>query len=157
MLRFIVAVAVAAMLTTSASADHHKSQDWIEKLTGVWEIDEGVNQGEKLSEEMLEGSTVVFQKSLIITYDKDRKETYRAKFSLDTSTDPVQITMVSKMEGKTEKALGIIKFEEQDEVLLCYGLPGAPRPKTFESPAGSRNMLFEIEREDDDEEEDAQE
>jgi len=55
--------------------------------------------------------------------------------------------MTATKDGKQLKALGILKFEEEDdEVWMCYGLPGSPRPTEFASKANSKNMLFELQR-----------
>jgi len=131
-------------------ADAQEVTNNIEKrLAGVWEIEEGVNQGEELSEEELEGTTMVVRGDTIITYDKDENEKYRAIFTIDASKRPIHIDMVTYMKGRPPtKSAGILKFEEPDEFVLCYALPGVDRPAKFESPSNSKIMLFECERED---------
>lgn len=138
----------AFTLLTNAHADQPASEV-LQKLIGVWEVEEGVNQGEEIPEDELEGTTMKIDKNTMITYDRDKKEKYRATFTLDVSTKPISIDMTTLMKGMPPaKSLGILKFEDDDEFEICYALPGAERPKKFESPLGSRIMLFEAEKED---------
>jgi len=142
-----VALAIAGFATVACAEE--SSETLIQKLAGVWEVEEGVNRGEEIPEDELEGTTMLVEENTIITYDPDRKEIYRATFTLDTSTDPISIDMTTKMKSLPQtRALGILKFEEDDEFELCYALPGSDRPKNFESPKGSEIMLFEVEKEE---------
>lgn len=149
MSRFILPFILASLVAGPTLADEHQEQDsaqLTQKLAGVWNIAGGKNQGENLTGEELAGR-VIIAKDEIVTYDKEKKELYRAKFTLDASTQPVQIMMTSTMNGRTAKALGILKMNsEGDQLWLCYGLPGSPRPKEFASPGDSQNMLFELQR-----------
>ncbi|WP_199169930.1 TIGR03067 domain-containing protein [Rhodopirellula bahusiensis] len=129
-------------------ADEH-TQPMLKRLAGVWEVEEGVNQGEEIPEDELEGTIMKIEKDMIITYDREQREVYRAQFTLDETKKPVQIDMITEMKGMPPtKSFGIIKMEEGDEFEICYALPGADRPKEFKSPKGSKVMLFEAERED---------
>ena len=122
-------------------------------LMGVWQLVDGYNQGRKLTPEEIAGTTVVVKDLSMITYDVNQRERYRAKYILDTSSDPAEVTMMAEVDGKPPgKALGILKTvqaEGEQRIsgwTLCYGLPGHPRPETFESPPGSGVMLFRMER-----------
>lgn len=143
-------VALCVFSVSFAHADSSRSpQELLKQLTGTWEIEDGVNQGVKLSEEELEGTTMVIQGKTIVTYDKDQNETYRALFTLDTSKKPIQIDMTTQMKRvPPSKALGILKFDEDDEFQIAYALPGADRPAEFKSPEGSKIMLFKCEQDD---------
>jgi uncharacterized protein (TIGR03067 family) len=128
-------------------------QDLKKGLMGVWQLVAGYNQGRKLTPQEIAGTTVVVKDLSMITYDADQRERYRAKYILDTSSDPLEVTMTAEIDGKPPgKALGIIKTvkaEDEQRIsgwTLCYGLPGHPRPETFESPPGSAVMLFRLER-----------
>jgi uncharacterized protein (TIGR03067 family) len=145
-LTIIPCLFIASIATADSYGKDAKIED---KLAGVWEIEDGVNQGEELSEDELEGTTMVVKGDTIITYDKDKKEKYRAMFTIDAAKKPIHIDMVTYMKGRPPmKSLGILKFEEDDEFELCYALPGEDRPTKFKSPEGSKIMLFECERED---------
>ncbi|KLU06015.1 putative transmembrane region and signal peptide protein [Rhodopirellula islandica] len=131
-----------------AQGDEH-TQPLLKRLAGVWDVEEGVNQGEEIPEDELEGTIMKIEKNMIITYDREKREVYRALFTVDETKKPVQIDMTTEMKGMPPmKSLGIIQMEEGDEFELCYALPGADRPKEFQSPKGSKVMLFEAERED---------
>lgn len=148
MLRLVATIVGIALINTPTLADHHGS-DLVKKLAGVWEIEDGRNQGESLTEEDLEGK-VIIKGNEIVSYDKDEKELYRATFTVNPDADPIEITMTASMRGKTLESLGILKLEEKDdEMWLCYGLPDSPRPTEFKSPGDSRNMLFELQRKKD--------
>ncbi len=121
----------------------------VKKLAGVWDVEEGVNRGVPIPEDELEGTTMKVDKHTIITYDRDANEKYRSTYTLDTNVSPIAIDMTTEMKGMPPmKSLGIIQFDGDDEFHLCYALPGADRPKTFESTEGSKTMLFELEKED---------
>lgn len=143
-------IVLALLATATGYADPNtKNATTEQRLAGVWEIEEGVNQGEELSEDELDGTTMVVKGNTIITYDKDKNEKYRAKFTIDSNQKPIHIDMITYMKGRPPtKSIGILKFEEDDEFELCYALPGASRPVKFQSPEGSKIMLFECERED---------
>lgn len=125
--------------------------DAAEKMQGRWTIEKGVNQGRDLADSEIIGNLVLVEKNIITTYDRGQKEIYRASYRLKLGSDPVQIDMTTKMQGRKEtKALGIVKFDG-DRWWLCYGLPGEDRPGGFKSPDGSKVMLFEMKRDKDDE------
>ena len=122
----------------------------MKKFVGQWRITAGVNQGVKITEEKLEGTYTTITADTITTYDKDKKETYKAVYTLNTDTNPMQIDMMAEMGGKKMKASGIVKFEwldldGEDEFTLCYSLEEGKRPKEFKSPEDSKIMLFELE------------
>lgn len=124
-----------------------ESQSIREQLAGSWKLSKGVSQGRELSEDQLDGRRVMIEKNTIITFDKEKNELYRALFLIDSSASPVEITMTTDMKDVPEtKALGILRLLDDGGWELCYGLPGTPRPKKFESQKGSKHMLFGMER-----------
>ena len=156
----IAFVAGILLAVPQVSADHHGNDaEIMKRLIGRWEIDEGVNQGRELEDDQVDGHYVMITAEEIVTYDADQNETYRAKYRLNTKTDPVQIDMVANMNGREVMAKGIVQFEwldldGEDEFKLCYSLKPGERPSEFESPEGSQIMLFELEQEDDDDDDD---
>ncbi|QDT11944.1 TIGR03067 domain-containing protein [Stieleria marina] len=145
----VMFIVLAAVATVAVSKEPTESNAVLKLLQGVWEIEEGVNQGKELLEDALKGTTPVVKGKTIVTYDRDQKETYRASFTLDVTKEPVLINMVTQMKQFPDaKAFGILKFEGDDEFSLAYGLPGTPRPTKFKSPVGGKVMLFELEKED---------
>jgi uncharacterized protein (TIGR03067 family) len=149
MKRFTLATIALALFAIPALADHHKEEKLaklMDRLEGVWEIEEGKNQGEDLTQEELDGKVIIADNQ-IVTYDAEDQEIYRATFTISPDNKPVEITMKSLVDGRSVESLGILKFEpEDDELWLCYGLPGSERPEEFKSPGDSENMLFELQR-----------
>lgn len=152
----LLAIAMVAIGCTWATADDKASDTVIEKLQGRWQIVSGVNQGRMLSDAEVDGTFITVTTNTIITYDRDMQQRYRAVFRIDSSEDPIQITMTAvaadvpvkkpklKKPHRDTIAPGILKFSGNESWTLCYALPGAERPEKFESPVGSKNMLFTV-------------
>jgi uncharacterized protein (TIGR03067 family) len=155
-LRASLALLCAATLTTSGSltgaetAENTTEEQRIQdRLSGIWDLQRGVNRGRQLSDAETDGTTVVIEDFSIVTYDKEENELYRATYILDASEQPVRITMTTSSENRPkQKALGILKFDPQhgDRWTLCYALPGHRRPTEFESRKGGHRMLFEMKK-----------
>ncbi|MCC9598950.1 TIGR03067 domain-containing protein [Stieleria sp. JC731] len=154
---------VAALAALPAVADepvNAPNDTTIEKLQGRWEILEGWNQGRILDESAVDGSFVMIKTNQITTFDTDQKQTYQAMFRIDESATPVRITMtalspdIEAIENNSLKeptntppvAAGILKFTSDNKLTLCYALPGGEAPTKFESPKGSKTMMFVMER-----------
>lgn len=149
-LLLIAALSLAGGETASAATEAEVK----EKLIGQWQVDEIVNQGVEVEDEQIEGTYTMITDKEIITYDKEKKETYRATYKLNVNAKPMQIDMVSKMNSQDVKALGIIEFEwlnvdGEKEFKLAYSLKPGERPKEFKSEKGSMIMLMELEQEND--------
>lgn len=145
----LVATCFITLVTTATVVADQTSDEIRGRLAGIWEVEEGINQGIELSEAELEGTTMKIDQKTIVTYDRDKNEKYRSTFTIDASTTPISIDMVTIVNGMPPvKSFGILKFDDDDKMTLCYALPGGERPKDFESPKGSKVMLFECEKED---------
>ncbi|MCS7470289.1 TIGR03067 domain-containing protein [Stieleria sp. ICT_E10.1] len=157
------ALAVTPAVAEEAVAEEAKAEErpndtLIEKLQGRWEIVAGVNQGRTLADFEVEGTYVTISINRIVSYDRDDQQRFRAVYRIDSSTDPVQITMTSvpklarpskidpPPKPETAVAEGIIRFDNAHRWTLCYALEGADRPTEFKSPRGSKNMLLTLER-----------
>ncbi|SMP67072.1 uncharacterized domain TIGR03067 protein [Neorhodopirellula lusitana] len=164
-MRFPIAVLTAltfclplSILTPHANAEDKPDQSAQDKLQGRWEIVGGVNQGRELAKADIVGTYVTITTNSIVTYDSNDNAAYAAVFTIDESQTPMQITMRSvaknaptqKVPADSEvsttdtSASGIVKIESDSKWVLCYALPGAERPKKFESPKGSKIMLFTL-------------
>ncbi len=129
-----------------------------EKLQGRWRIVSGVNQGRELTDAEVEGTYVTVLNNTIVTYDRHEQQRYRAIFRVDDSKTPIQLTMSTVVANASSEglktnlppgeseALGILKFRNNEEWTICYGLPGAERPSKFESPKESKIMLFTLKK-----------
>jgi len=135
------------------------------QIQGRWEIVAGVNQGQELSPAAVKGNYIAVKDNLIATFDSQENQRYKATFIIDDSTDPIQVKMstvvqevvnriadgadstVTATKVTTESvALGILRMDNPKKWTLCYALPGAERPTSFKSPAGSKVMLFTLEK-----------
>ncbi len=159
----IVALPLLVLSLIVADANVGLAQDDVDdnaakKLQGRWEITGGFNQGRELTEPEVAGTYVTVTANKIVTFDRNQQQTYQAIFRIDEDEDPIEITMTSvpvnppANELKTEDqvinavAQGILKFDGKSKWTLCYALPETDRPKKFQSPEGSKIMLFTLER-----------
>ena len=157
-------LSIACFCGVVMSGDDSKRSIGVQ-IQGRWEIVAGVNQGQELPSAAVEGNYVAVKDNLIATFDSQENQRYKATFIIDDSTDPVQVKMstvvqevvnrvgdgsvqaASATKVTTESvALGILRMDNPKKWTLCYALPGAERPTSFKSPAGSKVMLFTLEK-----------
>jgi uncharacterized protein (TIGR03067 family) len=108
-------------------------------LKGVWEIVSTSFDGKEVP---VKGRTLVFGDKEFTAFSGE-KQGRTIAFTLDPSKDPKQIDM--DRGGTVSKALGIYSLDK-DELKLCYGEPGAERPKAFESKEGKKVFLLVLKR-----------
>ncbi len=157
--RIIASLTLAMLLlATSSQAQDSPNASVSRNLQGRWEMVAGVNQGQELSDSEVEGTYLTVTNNTIVTYDRDQQQRYRAIFRIDELKKPMQITMTSvpqtaptnnlKTEDQVDNTVvaGIMKFDGESRWTLCYALPGADRPDEFQSPKGSKIMLFTLEK-----------
>jgi len=113
------------------------------KLQGTYTIVSGKRDGEDLPKKDFAHSVVVIEKGKIYGHDKEKKEFFGATYTLDTSSKPWKISMVSTSPKKGEKAEGVVELHG-DKVRIAYALPGGETPKTFE--AGKKQQSFVLVR-----------
>ena len=101
------------------------------KLEGSYTVVSGEENGKAVPADRVKGSAVVFTADTITGTDKDKKEFFAAKYTLDTGKSPWTIRMHSTA-PKEADAVGLIK-KEGDTVTLIYALPGAPAPTEFKT------------------------
>ncbi len=155
----LIALASLFVVPWGAFAEDKPKDTVIELLQGRWEIVAGVNQGHKLSALEVDGTYVTITTNKITTYDRNEQQRYQAVFQVDEAKKPVEINMsalreneptdkpsVSDKQPSVASAPGILKFVGKDHWQMCYALPGAKRPEKFESPEGSKNMLFTLKK-----------
>lgn len=122
-------------------------EDITQSLSGRWSIDSGINQGTPIAPESLNGTFAIITPKVITTFDSKEKEAYKASYTIDTGSSPMQIDMIATRGGQQVKALGIIRFDplnedKQKQLTLAYSLDPSERPRTFDSPEGSKVMVF---------------
>lgn len=108
-------------------------------LEGVWEVVTSKFDGNDVPST---GRTLVFGEKSFTAYVGDKKGRTLA-FTLNPNTDPKRIDLDKG--GDDGQAYGNYSIDK-DELKLCYGEPGAERPKAFESRAGSKVFLLVLKR-----------
>jgi uncharacterized protein (TIGR03067 family) len=108
-------------------------------LKGTWEVVSSQFDGNDLP---TAGRTLVFGDKEFTAYVGDKKGR-TLTLALEPTTNPKRIDLDKG--GKDGKAFGIYALEK-DELKICYGEPGAERPRAFESKAGSRVFLLVLKR-----------
>jgi uncharacterized protein (TIGR03067 family) len=101
------------------------------KLDGTYTITSGEEDGKAIPAERIEGSIVKFTGDLILGTDKDKKEFFSAKYTLDTGKMPWAIKMKS-MEPKEAEAMGLVK-KDGETLTIIYAKPGGDVPKEFKT------------------------
>jgi uncharacterized protein (TIGR03067 family) len=130
----IMTAALLSFVGLFARADERKPSDTGDhaKLMGRWEIISGMDEDKKIPEDKLKGSFMKVEKEHIYVMDRENNKLWSMTYTLDTSKQPFQITMVAEtgdMKGKTAEGIYAI---EGDKLRLCYSLPGQKRPITFD-------------------------
>jgi uncharacterized protein (TIGR03067 family) len=112
-------------------------------LAGTYRIVSAQKGDEKTPPDKLEGNIVTFTENTIVALDADEKQTYAAKFTLDTSKSPTVISMVSTIpEHKGASANGLI-HRDGETVKLIYALPDeGEMPSEFKAGKGQRLLIL---------------
>ena len=129
-----------ALLLASRPDGFGKVNNSAAALAGEWTCLAAVINGKALSD------TAV--KKLRLTMTRDRYKTERSDevlfdstYRLDDTRTPNQITLLGT-EGDLigKEALGIVSLSD-DILIICYVMPGQPRPISFQSSPGSEAYL----------------
>jgi uncharacterized protein (TIGR03067 family) len=107
-------------------------------LKDTWEVVSTTFDGKEVPSA---GRTLVFGDREFTAY-VGAKKSRTLTFTLDPTTDPKRIDLER---AGTEKTFGIYTLDK-DQLKICYGEPGAQRPKAFESKAGDRVFLLVLKR-----------
>jgi uncharacterized protein (TIGR03067 family) len=135
------ALAVLILLPLPIAAQEKKpdAKADAEALKGIWEVVSTIHDGKDVP---AKGRTLVFSGNAFTAFTGDKPERTIA-FTLDPTTDPKRIDL--DRGGKDGKAYGIYLLDK-DELKLCYGEPGAERPRAFESKAGKKVFLVVLKK-----------
>jgi uncharacterized protein (TIGR03067 family) len=133
MTRFALLLLAICPIAAAPKADEETSD--VKKLQGTWVLASGQDDGEKLSEEVIKNSRLVFDGTKHTVREGDT--TYKGSHKLDSATKPKTIDIMDTegpFKGKT--VLGIYELEG-DTFKICYALPGKDRPRDFSAGAGT--------------------
>ena len=129
---------VAAVGATLNAEDKKSDAKKGAKLEGGYTIVSGEEGGKPIPDERIKGATVRFTGDTITGTDKDRKEFFAAKYTIDTGKKPWVIKMTSTAPKEAE-ATGLVK-KEGDTLTLIYALPGGEAPTDFKTK--EKQQLF---------------
>jgi uncharacterized protein (TIGR03067 family) len=111
-----------------------------ESLVGSYVIISGEKEGVKEPEDRVKGTTVAFTKDSVTVVDKNKKEMYSASYKLDTTRNPCDITMTSRVESTAgEIARGLID-KKGNTIRLIYALPKGEVPTEFKTK--DKQLMF---------------
>jgi len=134
----LCAVGSLGLCACNTIRNHHVNN--IENLTGTWTCLSATVDGKALPKETTDLLSLTLTENRYKT-EKGSEVLFDSSYTIDPSANPRQINMVGTegdMAGK--EAQGIYSLEE-DVLRICYLMPGLPRPKEFQSPAGSKAYL----------------
>jgi len=138
----LIALSSAVTLTAWVLADEKRGDD-PRSIQGRYELVAGEEDGKETPPDRIKGSAVLIDKDTIVGTDKDRKEFFSCSYTLDTSSKPWKITMVSKAPKAGDKAEGVVKTEG-DSVWICYAKPGGKAPMGFKTE--EKQHCFKLKR-----------
>jgi len=120
-------------LLTSATGAQEKDKFAVEapKLDGGYTIVSGEEDGKAVPADRIKGAIVRFNGDTITGTDKDKKEFFAAKFTVETDKKP-WVIKIRSTEPKAADASGLIK-KEGDTVTLIYAKPGGAMPTEFKT------------------------
>ena len=143
-----------ALLGTAAQAQEVEktttTQAKANKYEGAYMIVSGENNGKPAPDEQIKGTSMRITGDTIVVADKDEKDLYIAKYTLDDTKSPAVITMTETggpSGRKGAKAVGIIK-KDGDDLMLAYCYEGGIVPTDFKTKAGAKQLSFTMKRKD---------
>lgn len=147
-MRILVGLGLCSMVLWAGtiSADDKKAPEGTKfdpvALVGKWSIVSGTKNGEKSDEKDLAKSDVQITKDEITLKSPDA--TFKFKYKLDASTNPVKIDleMTESPFGAGMKAVGIVKVEK-GQFTLAYDPMGEKRPEKFD---GEKSFMFVLKK-----------
>jgi uncharacterized protein (TIGR03067 family) len=140
-LKVTIALGMVALMTSLSAVEQTESgkQSQADKtctpetLAGSYVIVSGEKEGLKEPEDRIKGTSVTFTKDAVVVVDKEKKEVFSAFYKLNSTKNPCDITMTSRVEASAgDIARGLIQ-KEGDTVRLIYALPTGEIPTEFKT------------------------
>lgn len=145
------AIALGFGLLCLAVSDAARAQDKAKNdFEGSYTITAGEDNGKAAPDEHIKGTTVRITGDTIVVADKEDKELYVAKYTLDTAKKPIKINMTETggpRGRKGQKAVGIIE-KDGKTVKLAYAYEGGIVPTEFKTKAGEKQLCFTLKQKD---------
>ena len=114
-------------------------------IQGNWAAVSAVINGGPLPDEMVNDLRLLLTEDRFKTSEGE-EVLFDSTYTMDTSQSPSHINMFGNEGDATGKdALGIYSLEE-DQLKICYTMPGGKRPVAFESGVGSQVFYIVWER-----------
>ena len=128
---------VAAVAADAPGADK-------EKIQGKWTVVSGREGGKALTADKVKGTQLVITADTMAVTEGDRKRVMTYKLDASQKPKTIDLTTTEGSDlGKT--ALGIYSLEG-DNLRICFVPPGKERPRTFDTKADNKEMLFVMKR-----------
>ena len=131
----------AAALATTNDGSRAAALDDAAGIQGNWACAAAVIDGKPLDGKVTAKLKLVMTAERYRTERGDDEVLFDSTYRLDTGHDPKRIEMTGTEGAAAGKpALGIYSLDG-DTLRICYTMPGAERPKGFESKTGSKAFL----------------
>lgn len=136
-------LAVALLVfVVPACTGHSSDSPKVANLTGEYRIISGERNGTPIDQKELSDATITIRDTTITAYDKERKETFAATYTLETKQTPWQITMISTKAPEVGVITKGLIDVHQNSVKLVYALPNGQPPTDFKS--GEHQQMFDM-------------
>ncbi|MDB5352567.1 MAG: hypothetical protein JWN86_3814 [Planctomycetota bacterium] len=146
MIRFTMAVLLLGLgATPGARGDDGDAKADLARFQGRWSMVSMTKNGKMIPAKALEGRVAIITDN-VFTDRQGEKIHGKGTMVLDTKTSPRSVDTAftdGPITGKT--TLAIYEFDG-DTMKSCVANPGDPRPKSFESKAGTGYMLVTYKR-----------
>jgi uncharacterized protein (TIGR03067 family) len=135
-------IVLAALFLLGANQPKKAGRTDRARLQGAWKVVSGEANGKPAPEDAVKGARMVFQGNRV-TARTDNGKTRSLTFKLRPGRRPKAIDLTNPARKQT--LLGIYSLKG-DTLRVCFGAPGAARPKTLAAKEGSNAVLFVLKR-----------
>jgi uncharacterized protein (TIGR03067 family) len=138
--RVLILLAAALLPAVDARGEDNGKEDG-DKLVGIWTCESGVNDGKALAEETVQKLRLTLTKDGGYKTERGKQVLFDSIYKIDARKRPKHIDLIGTEGDNAGKAAQGIYVLEGDTLKICYTMPGAQRPKEFESTTGSGATL----------------
>ena len=110
-------------------------------LQGEWKVLAATQRGRRANAATLAKMRVAFNDDALLIRIGDRNEIAKFRLSADKNSPYPWIDMISQREGIKDSA-GILA-KQGNKLVVCWAVPGQPRPTTFDSKEGIKTLVLE--------------